>query len=324
MIVDGFITRSFLKSLIVSVSLLLSSCDSDNQVEVYNLDDRVQKSDVGISDSHAKNKNILVFGFDLRSSPQEDARQYLPFLKYLEMETGYKFKLHFTSKNRSIVDDLGENQVQFAAVGADTFIKANEKYNVIPLVRGLNMKGKAEYQSVFVVSPSSKIKKLEDINGRHLAFGSRASTQGHLIPRIVLSKKNIKLKSFSNISYTGSHRNCADSVISQHSDVCTMQDTMAKSLEQKGLLRIIYTSNYYPSSGIATNQDVPVEVVNKVKKALLNFKPQTKNKKGLYKWERTEMPLGFTGANINDYSELRNWSIKLGFIQKINKLENSK
>lgn len=324
MIVDGFITRSFLKSLIVSISFLLSSCDSDNQVEVYDMDDRVQKSNVDITRSHAKNKNTLVFGFDLRSSPQEDARQYLPFLKYLEVETGYKFKLHFTSKNSSIVDDLGENHVQFAAIGADTFIKANERYNVIPLVRGLNMKGKAEYQSVFVVSPNSEIKKLEDINGRHLAFGSRASTQGHLIPRIVLSKKNIKIRSFSNISYTGSHRNCADSVISKHSDVCTMQDTMAKFLEKKGLLRIIYTSNYYPSSGIATNQDVPVEVVNKVKKALLNFKPQTNNKKGLYKWERTEMPLGFTIANIADYSELRKWSIKLGFIQKINKQENSK
>lgn len=324
MIVDDFIARYFFKILIVSVSLLLSSCDSDNQVKLYDMDDRIQKSDVDTIGRHTKNKNALVFGFDLRSSPQEDARQYLPFLKYLEVETGYKFKLHFTSKNRSIVDDLGENYVQFAAIGADTFIKANEKYNVIPLVRGLNMNGKAEYQSFFVVSPNSKIKKLEDINGRHLAFGSRASTQGHLIPRIVLSKKNIKLNSFLSVSYTGSHRNCADSVISNHSDVCTMQDTMAKLMEKKGLLRIIYASNYYPSSGIATNQNVPVEVVNKVKKALLNFKPHTKNKKGLYKWERTEMPLGFTVATINDYSELRKWSIKLGFIQKINKQENSK
>lgn len=94
-----------------------------------------------------------------------------------------------------------------------------------------------------------------------------------------------------------------------------MQDTMAKIMANQGLVRIIHTSNYYPSSGIAANHDVPAEIVNKVKQALLNFKPQGKDKKGLYNWERTEMPLGFTTANIDDYKELRKWSTQLRFIQ---------
>ncbi len=315
MILDGIYARIYIKSILISIPFLLSSCDSDNQVAKYDLDDRVDQTQTKSKHIHRKRENVLIFGFDLRASPQEDARQYLPFLKYLERETGYKFKLHFTPTNKDIVDDIGQNHVQFAALGAVSFLQANTQYGVIPLVRGVNLEGKAEYQSVFVVAPKSKVKTITDVKGRRLAFGSRTSTQGHLIPRIELSKKGISLEQLASSIYTGSHQNCANSVISNKSDICSMQDTLAKVMVNQGLLRIIHTSNYYPSSGIAANCDVPAEIVDKVKQALLNFKPQGKDKKGLYNWERTEMPLGFTMANIDDYRELRKWSTQLGFIQ---------
>jgi len=306
----------YLKVILLCIFPFLSSCDSGVQVAEYDLDDRVDVSDVIGQPADKELSNIYIFSFDLRASPQEDARQYLPFLKYLERETGYQFKLRFTSKNRNIVDEVGTNHVQFAALGAVSFLKANTHYDVVPVVRGLNFENKAEYQSVFVVSPDSKIKSLSEIRDKRLAFGSRSSTQGHLIPRIVLNKNNIELQAFSSIVFTGSHQNCANSVISKKADVCAMQDTMAKNMEKKNLLRIIHSSSNYPSSGIVANRNVSKEVLTKVKQALINFKPQGKHKSGLYHWERTEMPLGFTSAHINDYSELKKWAVRLGFIQK--------
>lgn len=315
MVLDGNIARVFKNSILISLPFLLSSCDSDTQVAQYDLEDRVEQTRTESKHRHHRDEKVLTFGFDLRASPQEDARQYLPFLNYLERETGYKFKLHFTPSNKDIADDIGNNNVQFAALGAVSFLKANTQYGVIPLVRGVNLEGKAEYQSVFVVTPKSRIKSIADIKGRRLAFGSSTSTQGHLIPRIVLIKKEIGLDSLASSVYTGSHQNCADSVISDKADVCSMQDTMAKVMVNQGLLRIIHTSNYYPSSGIAANKNVPTEIADKVKQALINFKPQGKDKKGLYHWDRTEMPLGFNKAHIDDYSELLKWSTQLGFIQ---------
>lgn len=294
---------------------LLASCDSDTNVKSYDLEDLVANQEITDHHPHINADEVIKFGFDLRASPQEDARQYLPFLRYLEKETGYKFRLHFTSKSSNIIEDLGNNHVQFAAIGAESFIRANSEYEVVPLVRGLNNKGKAEYQSVFVVLPNSNIKKLSHIKGKHLAFGARSSTQGHLIPRIVLSKSNIDLKTFASFTYTGSHQNCANSVMSGKADVCVLQDTMARTMENQGLLRSIYTSNFFPSSGIAANKNVSSDVVKKVKQALLNFKPKGKDQPGLYHWDRTEMPLGFAEASIADYRDLREWSIKLGFMQ---------
>lgn len=295
-------------------SLLLAACDSSDPAPQLDLEDRVDESSLE-SRLHTEHSDDILFGFDLRASPQEDAKQYLPFMQYLEAKTGLRFKIRFTPSNSSIVDDIGNNTVQFAAIGAHSFIAANEQYGVLPLVRGLNQQGKSEYQSMFVVRPDSTIQKLSDIQGKRLALGSYHSTQGNLIPRIVLTEKGIALDQLKSHEQTGSHQNCANAVISGKADVCGMQDTMAISLVKNGLLRILFASDYYPSSGIAANKDVPPEIVAKVKQALLDFKPQGKDKVGLYHWEKTEMPLGFEEALVKDYDQLKHWSNRLASMQ---------
>lgn len=259
-------------------------------------------------------RDILRFGFDLRGSPKEDARQYLPFLEYMEKATGYLFELQFITEDGRIVDDLGKGRVHFAAVGAGTYIKAHEKYGVIPVARGVNSQGRAEYQSVIFVPPDSPIMEIEDIRGKRFAFGSITSTQGHIIPRIALAENGIGLDDIACYEFTGSHRNCVNAVLAGRFDAGGMQDTMGKEMAAAGLIRIIYTSKYYPSSGIAAAKDISPLVLEKVKQALIGFQPNGRDREGLYDWERTEMPNGFIEAGINDYDELRDWALKLGIL----------
>jgi len=312
---------------LITPLFLLISCDTSNDIPVQNINDEKIISDSQLEHlqqnghyKHSENNTIhnhetFYFGFDLRASPQEDAAQYLPFLKYLENTTGYRFKLHFTSKNSSAVDELGKDVTQLSAIGATSFLEAQAKYDAISLVRGLNKQNKAEYQSVFVVRPNSKIRKITDIKGKRLAFGSTDSTQGHLIPRIMLKENGINLNHLRTYDYTGSHQNCAEAVVSGKFDVCGMQDQLANKLASQGLIKIIHTSKYYPSSGIAASKHIEAEALQKITQALLDFSPNGKHKQGLFHWERTEMPLGFTKTSQDDYDELKQWSIKLGFLQ---------
>ena len=96
-----------------------------------------------------------------------------------------------------------------------------------------------------------------------------------------------------------------------------MQDSIAKRMAIDGLVRILFTSKYYPSSGIAANKDVPSVVLEKVKRALLDFDPLGRDKEGLYAWHKTEMPKGFQTALPSDYVELRNWLDRLGLMKRI-------
>ncbi len=310
------------------LTLTLLSCDSPDDIPVQQVNSQDRLNDTELQqlrehppyqgDELFHSHKVLSFGFDLRSSPQEDAAQYLPFLKYLEKTTGYQFKLHFTPKNSSTVDELGNNKSQLAAMGATSFLEARSRYKAISLVQGLNQQNKTEYQSVFVVRPDSRIRTMNDIKGHKLAFGSVDSTQGHLIPRIMLTENKIQLKDLLSYGYTDSHQNCAEAVVSGKYDVCGMQDQLAKKLANQGALKIIYTSRYYPSSGIVVNKSVPSDVAAKIKQALIDFEPQGKHSSGLYHWDRTEMPRGFIEATDSDYISLHNWSIQLGFLKENN------
>ncbi len=294
-------------------TLIFFGCDYGPERQEIDLKDTATEAEIR-EYAVAGNMDILRFGFDLRASPQEDARQYLPFLRYLEKATGYKFDLRFTPKGGDIMDDLGQDVVQFAAIGAGSYIEARARYEVIPLARGLNIEGKAGYQSVIFTAPKSRIKKIGDLRGKQFAFGGITSTQGHIIPRIMLAESGLTLNDFSSYEYTGSHRNCANAVTAGRFDAGGMQDIMGKDMEAAGLLRIIKISKYYPSSCIAANQDVPAEKLAQIKQALLDFDPQGRHAAGLYHWEKTEMANGFCEAKDEEYAELRNWMRQFGLL----------
>jgi phosphonate transport system substrate-binding protein len=300
---------------LILIILALTGCDA-SRVQEIDLNERIDSDKVN-SQIVKPNGNSLRFGFDLRASPDEDARQYLPFLKYLEKKTGLNFELRFPPKDLSIVDLLGTGKVHFAAIGGVSYLVAHEKYGVIPLLHGLNADGRSEYQSVIVVAPGSSIQRIEDLRGRRFAFGDITSTQGHLIPRIMLAEKGIWITDLAEYEFTGSHYNCVNAVVSGGFDAGGVQDMLGRRMAAEGLLRILTTSDFYPSSGIAANRDVPAGWVQKVKKALLDFRPEGADAQSLYHWDLTEMAGGFSEATDADYSKMRDWAIKLGLFGTI-------
>jgi len=306
-----FLTKSIIATLIITI-VIFSGCDLFDNIKV----EKVKSTDI-INNSELykqpkqKEQNTFYFGFDPRNSPQKDVAQYIPLMNYLEEHTGFKFKLHFTPKNSSTVEELGKNYTQFALMGAMGFLKSQILFNTKVIVRGINKDTQSKYRSFFVTKANSTINKMQ---GHKLAFGNINSTQGNLIPRIELKKNDIDIETLKGFGYTGSHQKCAEAVISGSYDICAMQDQLAQKLSNDGLLKIIYKSSWYPSSGIVVNGLVPREVIDKVKKALISFEPQGKDKGMLLNWENTEMPLGFTNVKANDYDNLKFWALKLGLL----------
>lgn len=307
------VTIGRFRIFVIATMVALAGCEPAGDVKVVDLDERVDDTQLAQTGSRSYANGAYRFGFDLRASPQEDARQLLPFLKYLEQATGYRFRLVFTPKGKSVASMLGQNVVQFAVTGAVSYIRAKEKYNVVSVARGLNAAGLAKYKSLIVVAPDSPIKDVAGLRDRRFAFGAADSTQGHLLPRVILAKHNLDLQDLAEYSYTGSHRNCAEAVVSREADACGMQDNLAREYAKQGQVRILYESELYPSSGIAANGDVPPKVIAKIKQALLDFDPQGTHKDGLYNWHKTEMPKGFTTSTEADYDELKQWIAKLHF-----------
>ncbi|MBI5408098.1 MAG: phosphate/phosphite/phosphonate ABC transporter substrate-binding protein [Nitrospirae bacterium] len=242
-------------------------------------------------------QDTLWFGFDLRLGPKEDFRIYIPLLKYLENETGRRFRIKFSEKYEDTVEDLGKGVTQFAAVGALSFVIGEAKYGIKYLVSGVNKEGDATYHSIIFTKPKSAIRDLKDLKGKCFAFGAKMSTQGHLIPRKMLEDDGITLNELGKYLYTGSHFDTVKSVLNGECDAGGIQDVLAKKLESEGKITILKISGPYPNSLIAYNNAVDGKTVEAVRAALLAFEPMGKHKDMLADWDKTEMPLGFTKVN---------------------------
>jgi len=239
-------------------------------------------------------EDILKFGFDLRLSPREEVRIYLPFLRYLEDYSGYKFSLRFTEKYEDTVENLGRGVTNFAALGPVNCILAKEKHGSKCLVMGLNAKGKPEYHAAIVTQIDSPIKSIKDLRGRSFAFGDRFSTQGHIIPRKMLEDAGVRLADLKNYIFTGSHANTARAILNGEYEAGGMQDTLAQRLAAQGKLKIIAISKPYPSSLICAHKNVDPIILGALKEALIAFDPQNKHSGMVIDWHKTEMPNGFT------------------------------
>ena len=296
--------------------LLLYGCGDREVSKKVSLERRIKTAerDNG-ADNLQPDAGALKFGFDLRLGPKEDVRIYLPFLKYLEQNSGNRFSIRFTEKYEDTVENLGNGITHFAALGPVNCVLAKEKYGAGCLVMGLNSEGKAEYRAVIFTRADSPVKSLKDLKGKTFAFGDRRSTQGHIIPRKMLEDAGITPANLKGYSFTGSHTNTVRAVLNGEYDAGGIQDNLAKRLVKEGNIKVIAVSKPYPSSLICYSKYVDSLIIKAVKSTLLSFDPKNKHKKQLVDWDKTEMPNGFTEFDSATLEEIKTLTYKYGLLK---------
>jgi phosphonate transport system substrate-binding protein len=257
---------------------------------------------------------VYTFSYDHRLEPTEDAQMYASLLDYLTGHTGFRFRLYVSHDSQDLVSGLESGRIDFAAVGALSYLQAEARDGVRMLAVGRNSEGQSTYRAEIFARPDSPIQHVSDLRGKSFAFGSRTSTQGYLIPLIMMSEAGLRLQDLREYEHTGSHAECVDAVLSGQFDAGALQDTLAERLAAERSIRIVATSAAYPSSGIVAGTGVPPEIAERVRDALLTLDPQGKDGPNLYRWHDSEMPDGFAEARPGEYEALRGWARQLGIL----------
>jgi phosphonate transport system substrate-binding protein len=295
------------------LSLLLSGCVKNEEAKKVSLSNKTAEP---AEETAYPSRETLWFGFDLRLDPKEDVRTYIPLLKYLENATGRHFRIKFSERYEDTVEDLGKGVTHFASVGTLSYVIGEAKYGIRYLASGVNADGDTTYHSIIFTSPKSSIHDLKDLKGKCFAFGSRMSTQGHLIPRKMLEDGGITLADLGRYVYTASHFETVKSVLNEDCDAGAIQDTLAKSLASEGKIKILRISEAYPGSLIASSSAVDKKTFEAVRAALLAFDPAGKHKDTLVDWNKTEMPMGFTKVDELELTRVRSLAIKYGLLKE--------
>lgn len=208
------------------------------------------------------------------------------FKDYLEKNTPYKYEITIPQSYIAVVEAFGTKRADVAAFNTFGYILAHDKYGAEARMTVLRH-GLATYQSQFIVKADSNIKKLEDLNGKKIAFVEPASTSGYLLPLKTLKEKGIQVK---ETVFAGKHDNVVSMVYQgqvdagatfysppykDESGVMKMEDARRLVLTQypdvESKVVILSLSEPITNDPIVFRKDMPEEMKNKIVDTMISF-----------------------------------------------------
>jgi len=239
---------------------------------------------------------------------------------FLEKETGYFFKVAVPTSYAAVIEAMGTKEADIAWLATYAYILAHDKYGAevrLSTVRN----GLDKYRGQFVTRADSKIKSIDDIEGKVIAFTDAASTSGFIYPSAVLQSRGIKPKEYF---FAGGHPQAILAVYSGRADVaCTYwsppdqndvpQDARLKLIETypdvlKKIAIIGYT-DWIPNDTVTIRKDFPQAIQDRIVAALIEYVATPEGKqvmKDLYDID------GLNKATDEDYNIVRQTLKTLG------------
>jgi phosphonate transport system substrate-binding protein len=211
-------------------------------------------------------------------APTELQRKFVPLGKYLEQQTGMKVEFIPVTDYAAVVESLATGRIDMAWLGGYTFVQASKRTNgaAIPIVQ---REEDTRFTSKFVTS-NPQIKTLADLKGKTFAFGSPASTSGHLMPRYFLIQAGIEPdRDFKNVAFSGAHDATAAFVQSGKVDAGVLNTSVYdKLVEQKKIdphkVRVFAVTPPYYDYNWTVRGGMDPALVKKLTEAFLKLDPK--------------------------------------------------
>ncbi|HEX4922970.1 MAG TPA: phosphate/phosphite/phosphonate ABC transporter substrate-binding protein, partial [Bdellovibrionales bacterium] len=153
----------------------------------------------------------VTIGFIPGDSPEKLKNSGLKLAQLLQEKTGVEVNIHISKDYQGLIEAMKQKKIDFAFFSAMTFVFAEKQAGAKVLLKKV-WEGPF-YYSALVTKKSSKIKKVEDLKGKTVAFVDEKSGSGYLYPRMMLKKKGIDpQKYFKQTFFAGNHQSAVLSV----------------------------------------------------------------------------------------------------------------
>jgi phosphonate transport system substrate-binding protein len=238
----------------------------------------------GLNSLLAADGRVLVFG-----RAQDDAvraiRDRQEFVDYMAKKLA---PVGISGGKILVVDNLHlltqaikENKVDiFHDSPVPTMVLARQT-GAIPLLRQWKY-GEAEYESVILARKSSGIETLNDLEGKVLGFDEPHSTSAHVVPRMLLTEKKLKLVHLTStggakpkaVGYVfGSDGSAVNLLITGRLDAATTSLREFNELrpEIRDSLRIVGKTMSVPRQLIGVRKDLEPQLVKALREVLVNM-----------------------------------------------------
>lgn len=134
--------------------------------------------------------------------PEAAKAQAASMTQALESSLGVPVRLYFPSSYSGLVEALKSQKAQFGFFTAMSYVQAEKQ---VPVKVLLKKTWTGPFYYSVIVTKSPKIKRLQDLRGKKVAFVDENSTSGYLYPMVSFKKAGIKLESFGKVVWSGNH-----------------------------------------------------------------------------------------------------------------------
>ena len=206
----------------------------------------------------------------------EQTRKFGPLTKYLGRTVGMKVDFVPVNDYPAAVEALVNKQVELVWFGGFTYVQAQIRSGgkIIPIAQ---REEDTSFRSVFITQTNSGIKRLTDLKGKQVSFGSQSSTSGHLMPRSFLLEAGIDPdKDFKRVAYSGAHDATIAAVVNARVDAAALDITVWRKFVSENKVDttkvdVFYTTPPYFNYNWSVHADMPAPLREKITAALLNL-----------------------------------------------------
>lgn len=250
-------------------------------------------------------------------APTELQRKFKPLGEYLARETGMKVEFTPVTDYAAVVESLATKKLDLAWLGGFTFVQAKLRTNgsAIPIVQRAEDE---KFISRFIVPVGSSAKTLADLKGKSFAFGSPASTSGHLMPRFFLLQAGINPdKDFRNVAFSGAHDATVAFVAGGKAEAGVLNASVwDKLVEEKNSnalkVRVLATTPPYYDYNWTVRGELDPALVKKLSAAFLKLDPGNPAHKTILELQRASK---FIPTKASNYDGIENAAKSAGLIK---------
>lgn len=246
-------------------------------------------------------KKTFTFGIVPQQSALVLAKKWIPILKALEKETGFKFIFKTDTSIPSFEQKLSKQAYDFAYMNPYHYTVFHEISGYDAFAKQANKK----LTGIIVVAKKSPINSLEDLQGKTIVFPAPAAFAATVLPQVLLKHMGIEIKS----KYVSSHESVYKNVNYGHFWAGGGIERTFKNTDNKitDNLRVLWVSKGYTPHAFASSPNVTDKDKIKVQQALLNLSFTTEGKALL----DTISFKGIVTAKNVDWDDVRQLDIKL-------------
>jgi phosphonate transport system substrate-binding protein len=220
---------------------------------------------------------LLKLGIHPYLSSTEIIRRFTPLADYLSRELKRPVIIEIASSYAVHIRNIGTDSVDIALLGPASYVLMTSEYGRRPILAVFESNGTKTFRGAIIAKKDSPISSISQLKGKKFAFGDKASTMGHLVPRYMLLKKGVDVSDLAGHAFLSNQENACLAVLAGDFDAAAVKEEVFSEYEQKGLKAIAFSPEVQDHVFVASAK-LPQETVRSLRRALisLNNRPEGK------------------------------------------------